>query len=198
MHILFPLAFVFTDLTNELFGYQMAKRVIRTTAAILVVIAVLMQIAMFTQFHPDMPGIPIFSDASPNEIAKSFDVVYAGVPTYLLIDALCLLTADMLNAYVFAQMRSILMGKALWLRSLISNVFSQIVYTFVFAGIVHVYSTLYLNKNSFFTVEGLISGTLAFKALYFIAALPLMYGIRAYILNQEKKAQPPLTAAPAR
>lgn len=187
MHFLFPLAFVFTDLTNEIFGYEMAKRVIRTVALILVIISALMQLALFTDFNPEMPGIPIFSSASPSEIATSFNVVYAGVPTYLLIDALCLLTADMLNAYVFARMRAYLMGRALWLRSLISNVFSQVIYTFVFASIVHVYSTMYLHKSTFFSIEGLISSTLAFKTLYFIAALPLMYAIRHYIISQEKK-----------
>ncbi len=185
MHIIFPLSFIFTDLINELFGYQTAKRVVLHTALIWVLMAVLLSIVLYL---PIGYGIPHFTNASQSEIDSGFNAMYTGLPQQFLIHALCLLVAGTFNACFFSQMKSFLTGKQLWLRSLLSNIFSQVAYIMIFSIALQAYYTVvnpekagaFLLKNCFSALE--------FKLAYFVVAIPLIYGIRAYILNQEEKS----------
>ncbi len=176
--VIFPLLFIFTDLINELFGYQITKRCIRYLAFILIIVAILIQISLSLP-SGQIESAAVFSDASSDDITRSFDAIYTGLPQKLFISAGCLLVADNLNAYLFVRLKEFMYGKKLWLRSLCSSCFASITYTLVF--------------ETFFCLSRwqwpqiLVPCLMVFKLPYFIAALPLLYGIRNYIYKQEKK-----------
>ncbi len=174
---IFPLAFVSTDIINELFGYQMAKQVIRYVAAILLILALPMYVCIHlpdgVSHHP--------STSSSDVINSSFHVMYADMPKIMIIMSVSLLIADTCNAFLFARIRSWLQGKGLWLRSLISSTFSMTAYSLAVLIIFSYHQLLDVN------IYLRLLTRIGFMATYFIAALPLLYGVRRYIFYQEKK-----------
>ncbi len=179
----FPLMFIFTDAINELFGYKMAKRCIRYLALILVIAAMLVQESLFLK-PGDTISATLFSDASSDEIIRGFDAIYTGLPQTLLIHAGCLLTADTFNAYLFAKLKEYMYGQKLWFRSLCSSCFSCVSFTLVFSII---YWLCCWGRSEPMSISHIIS-CLVKDSFHFIAALPLIYGIRKHIHGQEARA----------
>ncbi len=180
--VIFPLVFILTDLINELFGYQIAKRCIRYLAFLLSITAVLVKIAVSLDIG-DAISFSLLSDATHDEIVRSFDIFYANFPQFLLMNAGSLLIADTFNAYLFARLKHWMQGRQLWVRSLCSNCFASITNSLIFANLIQLYNSQWLGPIKLSS----LMATMVFKLPYFIAALPLLYGIRNYIYNQEAK-----------
>ncbi len=178
--IFFPLSFILTDVINELYGYQATKRVIRYLAASLIMLAPIIQCALYLNDAPDSKHF-FASDITSDEINQSFKVIFSDVPKMMLWDAFSLLIADTLNAYLFSLIRVFLTGKGLWLRSLISNLIAQFIFTLCW---VLVYRAHTLTETQ--TWLRLVKA-MEFKFFYFTLALPLIYSIRIYFQHQEEK-----------
>lgn len=183
--MIFPWVYIFTDCTNELFGYQMTKRCIRYIAFILIVIAVLIQISLLFK-EGDTISATLFSDASSDDIIRGFDAIYTGLPQTILIYAFGLLAADTFNAYLFTQLKEYMHGKKLWLRSLCSSCFASIGYIISFGIAYHLCRWEWPSPHTGMSFS-LIIYSLIGNLVYFIIALPLLYIIRNYIHGQEAK-----------
>ncbi len=182
--VVLPLIFILTDAINELFGYQITKRCIRYLSAVLVVMAAFIQLALSLDAG-DTISTTLFSDATSDDIIRGFEAIYRGLPQTLLIGAGTLLIADTFNAYLFAQLKSWMQGRQLWVRSLCSNCFASMSYTLVF-GIFYQLCRWELPGPGTTSLKFLLSSMVS-NLLYFIAALPLLYYIRDYIYGQEVK-----------
>ncbi len=180
--LIFPLSFIFTDLVNELFGYQFAKRMIRYTAMILVVLAGLIQMTV----HLDSTiSRNIFSGTfSSDEIVSSFMVIYSDLPKVMLVVALAILIADTFNAYTFTRIKSLMHGKRLWLRSLLSTLFGQIAFTLTWMAVIYTEDLLMLKT------WWVLAHSMGFKLIYTILTLPLVYITRSLILHKERQSHP--------
>ncbi len=177
--LLFPLSFIFIDIVNELFGYNIAKRMIRAASIIMAILAIPVQIVLWLK-NADSTAV-FSSTASSDEIHNSFMVMYSEMPKMMLMISLSMVIADTFNAYLFSLMKSYMCGKALFFRSFISNLFGQIAYTTTWIVIIH-FNKLFIMETWFSLFRNL-----SFKIVYFIAAIPLIYGIRRYIYHQEEK-----------
>ena len=107
--LFFPLVFACTDIINELYGYQRVKRVIYSSAVCMLAIATLMTISL------NLSGT--VNGGSDTDFIN----MYKDVPVILVSYAMSFLIADSLNAYLFHKIKSLLSGKALWLRSMTSQ-----------------------------------------------------------------------------
>ncbi len=182
--LIFPLVYIFTDLTNELFGYKMTKRSIRYIAFLLVIMAVLIQISLlFTEGHTVSKSL--FSDATSDDIIRGFSAIYTGLPLKLLIHAVSLLAADTFNAFMFSQMKNYLSGQHLWLRSFCSSYFASTGYTLTFFITYQLCCWQWPSPDTM-SFSFVIACSIQLIP-YFLAATPLIYGIRHYIYYQEEK-----------
>ncbi len=176
---IFPISFVFTDIINELFGYQTTKLVIRYISTTLFILAFPMLISIYLPDAVSHPGF--IGTRTSDSINTSFKVMYADMPERMIIIGISLLIADTCNAYLFTQIKNLLQGKKLWLRSLISNMSGITIYSLVFTTIFCWDQLLILDTYSqLFTKLG-------FRTIYFIVALPIIYIICYYIRSQETK-----------
>ncbi len=184
MHIFFPLGFIFTDLINELFGYQTAKRTIKAIVLILIIVAVGLQIVLSLDcVNITIPSPFTFTTTTTTKRCSDFNYLYTNLPRNLLIHAIDLLIADTFNAYIFAQIRVFLHGKKLWLRSLLSNFFSNISYT-IFFDTVNLFGHRSYSASSNLYFHHIFN-TLTFKTIYFVTAIPFVYAVVRYIYRRE-------------
>ncbi len=169
---IFPLSFIFTDLVNELYGYQMARWMIRFAAFMFLIFGVIIDFSFI------FPSAPYLS----KDIVDSYNTVFFNIPKLLYIGAVGLIVADTLNAYLFSIMKLWLNGSALWLRSVLSTMFGQFVFTTTCISI------LYFNKLFLIKTWQFVLTNVAFKVIFAICALPIMYSIVWLVkFNEERE-----------
>lgn len=168
--LIFPFSFIFTDLVNELYGYAMAKRMIRFCAAVLIAIGAIMQ------FSFTLTSASYLSQ----DVVNSYYTVFNDIPRHLYINAIGLLIADHLNAYLFSRIKVLLNGSALWFRSLLSTLFGQFTYTIVWVGGVF-FEKLFVLDTYRFMIENF-----TFKLIFATCALPFIYALVYFVKYREE------------
>lgn len=173
--LVWPLAFVLTDVVNEYFGRRGVRRISFFTAALilyaflLAVLAIGLEPAAFWQTDP----------ATGADQQTAFRLMF-GQGAWIIVGSLAaFLIGQFADVTVFHQIRRLTGDKALWLRATGSTLVSQLIDSFVV-----LYVAFYLKPDSDWTFARLISVASVnylYKFFVAIALTPLLYVLHAAI-----------------
>lgn len=118
--VLFPLAYIFSDVLTEVYGYAYARRAIWTGFGVM-----LLAVAAFTIVRY-LPGAAEYHDQA------AFEAVLGFFPRIVVASLAAYLVGEFLNSYVLAKLKIKTAGKMMWLRLIGSTVVGEMADTVVF------------------------------------------------------------------
>jgi uncharacterized integral membrane protein (TIGR00697 family) len=173
-----PVVFLTTDLINEFYGKKSVRKLSLITASL---IAYAFVILFFAIMIPAAKGIPAVSDEQFRAVfGQSLWIIVGSIVAFLL--------SQLIDSSIFWMLRNKTGGKMIWLRSTGSTVISQLVDTFVVAGIGFwlpgkVDTQTYINMS----LTGYV-----FKLVVAVGLTPLIYAghsiVEKYLGNEEAEA----------
>lgn len=155
-----PAVFVTTDLINEYYGPQAVRRLTWLTMGLLLYTFALLWLCMQV---PAAPGSPVSGAAFDTVFGQSLGIIVGSITAFV--------ASQLLDAAVFARLRSRTEGRLLWLRALISTVVSQLIDSFIVVYIAFVvFGTMTVGKG----LE-VSSTNYVYKFLIALGTLPVIY-----------------------
>lgn len=118
--VLFPLAYIFSDVLTEVYGYAYARRAIWTGFGVM-----LLAVAAFTIVRY-LPGAAEYHDQA------AFEAVLGFFPRIVVASLAAYLVGEFLNSYVLAKLKIKTGGKKMWLRLIGSTIVGEMADTIVF------------------------------------------------------------------
>ena len=168
--ITYPLTFLVTDITCELFGNKKATRMV-----ILGFIASILSL-IFINFAVLLPGSIVWINNSLgynsiNDMQNAYKSVFT-LPGFLIsASMLAYLVAQLIDVRIFHHIKKITNGKKLWLRNNISTMFSQLIDTII-VNTIFLYFGLNLQWD---IIIKIIIASYIFKIIIAAFDTPLVY-----------------------
>ncbi|WP_305812739.1 VUT family protein [Photobacterium leiognathi] len=148
--LIFPLSFVFLDVINSTVSYRHAKLLTFYGAVICVFASILIKLTF-----------SVFS------ITDEYQLVFEKLSYLYIINAICILTADQLNNFIFSKFNTLFINK-LWLKCVVSTVFGQAAYTVIWI-------TLFFGHKMDVDLIERVIDNYGFKVFYAICLIPFTY-----------------------
>ena len=171
--ILFPVGYIFGDILTEVYGYKQSRRAIWAGFACLVLTAVIFWII------GRMPGEATWQgyagDAAYTAIlggVSSGGIVLASLAGYW--------TGEFTNSFILAKMKVLTNGRWLWMRTIASTIFGQLVDTVMFVVVASVFGVF---PWSLFTT--LIVTNYLFKCGVEVLMTPVTYLLVGVLKREE-------------
>lgn len=166
----FPVTFILTDLLNEYYGKQVARRV--TMIGFFMTALAFLMITVATQ----IPWAPVAFELDWKGVKPAaYDQIFASAPHFQIASMAAYLTAQFVDIGVFHALRRITNEKHLWLRATGSTVVSQLIDTIVVIGIA------FGGAMATGQIVSLIVSSYIVKVTVAIAMTPVIYALHAYI-----------------
>ncbi|MFW5700532.1 MAG: queuosine precursor transporter [Cyclobacteriaceae bacterium] len=129
--VIWPVVFITTDVINEYFGKEGVKKISFITVGLIAYGFLVVWVVI------ELPPAQFWLDVNQPESRPDFNIDYAFSKVYrqglgIIIGSLvAFLIAQLLDVYVFQQLRRITGGKKIWLRATGSTLISQLIDSFV-------------------------------------------------------------------
>lgn len=163
--LLFPIAYIFGDVLTEVYGYKRSRRVIWTGFACLALSAVIFWIVRIMPGEATWQGYA--GDAAYNAILGSMStggIVLASLAGYW--------TGEFTNSFILAKMKVLTNGRWLWMRTIGSTIFGELVDTAMFVVVASAFGVFPWSLFLTLTVTNYL-----FKCGVEVLMTPLTYGI---------------------
>jgi queuosine precursor transporter len=122
--IAFPVTFIFTDLLNDLYG----KRVIRFVTLVGMVMIIFEYFILQISIKAPTSSIsPVPDEAFAQVFGAAGRIIFGSLTAYLI--------SQLVDIYLFHQLRNLTRGRYLWVRATGSTFGSQFIDTFIVLGI---------------------------------------------------------------
>lgn len=155
----FPFMFLITDTVNEVYGKDMAKKIVTNGFLVMIFALIVTQIAVY------LPPAAHFE----GEGQKAFAMVFGAVPRITLASLIAYLCSQYHDVWAFAFWKKITQGKYLWLRNNLSTITSQALDSVVFISIA------FIGVVPTEVLWSMILGQWIVKWLIAVADTPLVY-----------------------
>lgn len=119
-----PIVFLATDLVNEYFGKQGVRKLTLLTVALIIYAFVVLFIGIAI---PAAGFSPVSDEAFQTVFGQSLWIIFGSITAFLV--------SQFVDVFVFWLVRSKTKGRLLWLRATGSTAVSQLIDTFIVAGI---------------------------------------------------------------
>lgn len=121
----FPLTFLLTDVINEYFG----KRIVRTFTILAIAVSLLLQPVILAAIRSSAVSFdPAFT---ADEMQRGFAIAFGQSWAILAGSLTAFAIGQMLDVWVFGQLRRRTGGKMLWMRAQVSTLISQLFDSFI-------------------------------------------------------------------
>lgn len=165
--ILFPIAYIFSDILTEVYGYARARRVMWIGfGALLLMSAVLIAVGK-------LPA------ASSWHNQAAYDTILGFVPRISLASIIAYWFGGFANDFVLAKMKLKTQGKYLWTRTIGSTIVGQAIDSFLFIGIAY-YGRIPMN-----IILQIALTQYLLKVVYETLATPVTY----FVINTLKRKE---------
>lgn len=164
----FPLTFILTDIINEFYGRETARRVTLLGFAMTGLAILLIRVADLARWFP-------YSQMTPG----AFDNVFLGATFIQIASMVAFLTAQYVDIGVFFLIKKMTGQKMLWLRATGSTAVSQLIDTVVILTIA--FGPLSQSDFSAGTLFSMITTSYLVKVVVAIAVTPIIYGLHGLI-----------------
>lgn len=165
--ILFPIAYIFSDILTEVYGYKHARRAIWMGFAIMLLAVAALTIVRYLPAAPGWTG------------QESFDATLGFFPRIVVASLIAYLCGEFINSFVLAKLKVKTGGKKLWLRLIGSTVVGEFFDTLIF-GLIAFWGILSGQDMLIYLAVGWI-----FKTVIEIVLLPLTYKVVAFLKRKE-------------
>jgi uncharacterized integral membrane protein (TIGR00697 family) len=173
-----PVVFLSTDLINEYYGRAAVRKLSVITAGL---ISYAFVILFFAIIVPSAEGIKAVS-------SEEFSAVFGQSQWIIVGSIVAFLVSQFIDSGIFWLLRDKTGGKMIWLRSTGSTAISQLVDTFIVAGI----GFLLPGKVDFSTYINMSLTGYTFKLIVAVALTPLIYAghsaVNKYLGEEEAEA----------
>lgn len=163
--ILFPVSYIFGDILTEVYGYQRSRRVIWVGFACLALSAVIFW------FVSAMPGESTWQGYAGD---AAYNAILGGMSTGgIVLGSLAgFLTGEFTNSFILANLKVLTEGRWLWLRTISSTLFGQLVDTVMFVVVASAFGVFPWSLFLTLTVSNYV-----FKCAVEMVMTPLTYVI---------------------
>jgi len=175
----FPLTFILTDLINEFYGRQTARRVTLLAFAMVGLTVLIIQIANQAAWFPPAYG-PDWGKTNMTPFA--FQNVFINAVTIQVASMFAFLTAQYVDIGAFFLIKRATGNRFLWLRATGSTAISQLIDTIVIVslafGLKVTLSPLHVGRSamSFDTLTSIIITSYLVKVAVAVLVTPVIYG----------------------
>ena len=173
--ILWPFVFVLTDVINEYYGKEGVKKLSYITVILLVYAFIMVRVAMwlkgadFWLGSGKLAGIQSMNNAFNSVFGQGLMIILGSLVAFLI--------GQIVDAFIFEQIKKVSKNKFIWLRATGSTVVSQCIDSYVVLVV-----AFYFGGN--YSLEWVLQvGTInyVYKLGMAIILLPLLYGLHAII-----------------
>lgn len=174
--VLWPVVFVCSDIVNEYFGVKGVRKISFITAALILYAFITISIAIYLE--PSNSWLQYNSVDNNNNkfnIDFAFQKIFSQSNRIILGSLTAFIVAQILDAYIFFQLRKITGSKNIWLRATTSTLVSQLIDSFV------VLIIAFYPQWSFAEVISIGIINYIYKFMIAILMIPLLYIIHAAI-----------------
>ena len=155
--VLFPLAYVLSDVITEIYGFRTARRITWVTFAMNLVAVLALWI------------VQILPPGAGWENQTAYESIIGFMPRIVFGSLIAYVVGQILNAFIFARIKTATNGKRFWLRAIGSDLAGNLVDTLIFTTIAF-YGTI--STNQFI---GLIFIAYISKTIFGVILTPLTY-----------------------
>lgn len=163
----FPFTYIFSDATTEVYGYKAARRVLWITMVCSIIAGLIYQLTLH------LPASFVQQDIS------SYETIFGQVPRILIGGWVAVFFGDITNNFILSKMKTMMAGKLLWLRVIVSTIGGQFVNTGVFYTVA-LYGVLPNNV----LVQAVLVGSMCK-----IVVETLMTPVTCFVIEKLKKAE---------
>ena len=182
--VIWPIVFITTDIINEYFGKQGVKKISFLTAGFIAYVFVVIWIVTFltpANFWLDVNNTD--SQNNPFNIDFAFNKLFRQGAGIIIGSLVAFLIGQLLDVYVFQQLRKITGSSKLWLRATGSTLVSQLVDSFVVLFIAFYFLAPASSQWSVAQVLSVGVVNYIYKFIIAVAITPLLYVAHAIIDN---------------
>lgn len=158
-----PLLFMSVDVIVEIYGRERARSLVRI--GLLIVLLQILTAWLFT-------SLPVSKHYAP--VKQAYNTIFGTSIRFGMASIAAFAASEFLDVTVFARIRQRMHGKALWLRTNISNFLSQFVDSTVFVVLAFYASSQSFSSNFSF-LTGIIIPYYIVRVVMSIAETPLVY-----------------------
>lgn len=180
----FPLTFIITDLINEFYGRQTARRVTLLAFAMVGLAVVIIQIANQAAWFPPAYG-PDWGKTNMTPFA--FQNVFINAVTIQVASMFAFLTAQYVDIGAFFLIKRLTGNRFLWLRATGSTAISQLIDTIVIVSLAFGIQvvlwppSVHRSAMPFDTLLSIIETSYLVKVSVAILVTPLLYGLHGLL-----------------
>jgi len=173
--ILFPMSYIFGDILTEVYGYKRSRKVIWTGFA-----ALLLSSLVFWLINL-LPGESTWQQYAGD---AAYAAILGGMSTggIVLASLAGYLSGEFTNSVILAKMKLVTSGRYLWLRTIGSTLFGQLVDTLAFLIVASIFGVF---PWSLFTT--LFVSNYIFKVSIEVFLTPLTYGVVQWLKRVEQE-----------
>ena len=173
--ILFPVSYIFGDILTEVYGYKRSRKVIWTGFAALILSSLVFWLINL------MPGELTWQQYAGD---AAYMAILGGMSTggIVLASLAGYLTGEFTNSVILAKMKLVTSGRYLWLRTIGSTLFGQLVDTLAFLVVASLFSVFPWSLFATLFVSNYI-----FKVSIEILFTPLTYGVVRWLKRVEQE-----------
>ncbi len=199
--VIWPVVFITTDIINEYFGKQGVKRISYMTAGFIAYVFLVIYLVTLLDpaaFWLDVNGID--NNGNAFNIDYAFKTIFRQGLGIIVGSLTAFLIGQLLDVYVFHQLRKVTGSKMIWLRATGSTLVSQLIDSFVVLGIAFY---IMAPEGSRWSLSQLAAvGTINYIYKFSVAILltPLLY-VAHYFIDQylgKKESEELVEAAAAK
>lgn len=168
--LIWPIVFIMTDIVNEYYGQKGVRLLSYLTAGLISYAFIMVFLAI--RLAPAEWWVGIGAENGVPDMQQAYSNVF-GQSNWIIVGSLvAFLIGQLLDAYVFYKVRSLMGEKKIWLRATLSTIVSQLVDSFVVLYIAFVIGPQQWPINRFLAIGTVNYG---YKVLMAILLIPTLY-----------------------
>ena len=173
--VLFPVSYIFGDILTEVYGYERSRKVIWTGFAALILSSLVFW------FINLMPGEATWQEYAGD---AAYVAILGGISTggIVLASLAGYLSGEFTNSVILARMKIATAGRYLWLRTISSTLFGQLVDTLAFLVVASLFRVF---PWSLF--DTLFVSNYFFKVSIEVLFTPVTYGVVRWLKRVERE-----------
>jgi uncharacterized integral membrane protein (TIGR00697 family) len=169
--LFFPISYLFGDILTEVYGYARSRKVIWAGFGALIFASLMSLI---------VTNLPTAKTMSAEQI-QAVNLIFGQTPRIVLASLTAFWLGEFANSFVLAKLKLFTKGKFLWVRTILSTIFGEMVDSLVFYPIA--FYGLWSNEQ----LISVMIGNYIIKVLWETLATPFTYVIVNFLKRAERE-----------
>jgi queuosine precursor transporter len=167
--LFFPISYLFGDILTEVYGYARSRKVIWAGFGALIFASFMSLIVI---------NLPVAPTMSPEQ-QQAINLIFGQTPRIVLASLTAFWLGEFTNSFVLAKLKLFTKGKFLWIRTIGSTIFGEMIDSLVFYPIA--FYGLWSNEQ----LVSVMIGNYFIKVLWETVATPFTYLIVGFLKRAE-------------